>query len=195
MARVSEAARTRWIRPIPNLLTVLRIGAAFVLPVVPTVWRLPLVLFAGVSDWLDGVIARRFHVTTRSGALLDGIADKAFVLAAAITFVRAGDISWWQAVAVMARDLAVAGMAGICVLRGAWGAFAHMEARRPGKLTTALVLPWFAALLLPVGDTVRMVCFVLAAGASVVAAVDYAAQFVQKTRAGALDSRGAEDVT
>lgn len=172
-----------WIQPIPNTLTVLRIVAAFVLPFAATAWRLPLVLFAGISDWLDGWIARRFHAQSQSGALLDGVADKLFVLSAVITFVGASEIPFWQGLLLMARDITVGLIAAYAVVRREWHAFGHMEARLAGKLTTALVLPWFATLLIPSLEPARMPLFVLAAIASVAAAIDYLIQLRTKVRA------------
>ena len=169
-----------WIKPVPNILTVLRIVAAFLLPIAAAVWRLPLVLFAGISDWLDGYLARRFDAQTKLGALLDGVADKLFVLSAVITFVGTGDIPLWQGAVLMARDITVGCIAAYAVFTRAWHAFGHMEARLPGKLTTALVIPWFATLLIPAVEPARTPLFVLAALASVTAAVDYALQLRRK---------------
>ena len=176
----NERAGHPWIRPVPNILTVLRIVAAGVLPFVPSDWRLPVVVFAGLSDWADGVIARRFHAQSRFGTLMDGVADKLFVLSCVVTFVSAGEVPLWQGLLVIARDLTVAVIALWCVLQGAWSAFHHMEARMPGKLTTALVIPWFVSLLIPDFESVSPWLFWLGAGASVVAALDYAIQLVKK---------------
>ena len=168
------AARHAWIRPIPNILTVLRLVAAALLPFVPPWWRLPLVIFATVSDWADGVIARRFHAQTTFGRLADGAADKAVVLACVVTFLRSGEVSLWQALAVMARDVTVAVIILVLMARGAWHAFDHVKARSAGKLTTALVFPWFVALLIPGTEPIRPWLFWPAAVTSVAAAIDYA---------------------
>lgn len=176
---MTEGRDPAWLKQVPNGLTLLRLIAAGILPFAPVDLRLPLVLFAAGSDWLDGYIARRFHADSALGALLDGIADKAFVLAAVVTFVGDGTIEPWQGLAVMARDLTVALIAGWCVLRGAWSAFRHMRVRLPGKLTTALVLPWFATLLVPALEPVRAPLFWLAALTSAAAAVDYFLQFLR----------------
>lgn len=178
-----DALRHAWIRPLPNVLTGLRIVGACALPFVPEAWWLPLVLFAGVSDWLDGWIARRFGATSRAGALLDGIADKLFVLAAVVTFVSAAHVPLWRGLLVMARDVTVGLIAAWCALHRAWAAFDRMEARLPGKLTTAFVIPWFATLLVPALEPARLPLFVLASGASVVAAVDYFVQFRRQSAA------------
>lgn len=75
------------------------------------------VLAAGLSDGLDGLIARRFHAITPLGQLLDGIADKAFVLAAALTLTFVGDI-WWRGCSML-RDV-VAAIALRCASVRAW---------------------------------------------------------------------------
>ena len=162
-----------WIRPIPNVISYLRIAAALALPFVPTASVLWLVVFAGISDWLDGWIARRFDATSPMGALLDGVADKLFVLSAVVTLLVAGRLVWWEGALVMARDVAVSGIALYAVLRREWAAFGQMQVRLAGKLTTAFAIPWFATLLVPAAAGARVPLFVLAAGASVFAALDY----------------------
>lgn len=75
---------------IPNILTVLRllaapaIGIAFVVFARPTADWVALALFVGASltDWFDGFLARRWNQTSRFGAMLDPIADKAMVVIA-----------------------------------------------------------------------------------------------------------------
>ena len=166
--------RHAWIRPVPNILTVLRLVAAAVLPFVPTAWRLPILLFATLSDWVDGIIARRFDAQTAFGQLMDGVADKAVVLACVVMFVRSGEVALWQGLLVMARDIAVGVIISLLMLRSAWHAFDHVAARWPGKLTTALVFPWFVSLLIPGTEGIRPWLYWPAAAMSVIAAIDYA---------------------
>lgn len=175
----NERSAPHWIRAVPNTLTLLRIVAAGALPFVPEGWRLAVVAFGGVSDWADGFIARRFHAQTPFGTLMDGVADKLLVLSCVVTFVVSGDIALWQGLLVMSRDFVVFSIGLWCAARRAWSAFQRMAVRRPGKLTTALVFPWFAVLLIPGLESWRPWLFWPAAGASVVAAVDYATQFVR----------------
>lgn len=163
-----------WVRPIPNILTVLRLVAAAVLPFVATAWRLPILVFATVSDWADGILARRFDAQTKFGRLMDGVADKAVVLACVVMFVRSGEVAPWQGLLVMARDITVGVIILVLMLRGAWHAFDQVEARPAGKLTTALVFPWFVSLLVPGIEPVRMWLFWPGAIVSVIAAMDYA---------------------
>ena len=70
---------------IPNLLTLTRIGLVPILLVLlqshQYVWSLLVFMLAGVTDGLDGYIARRFDAKTKLGALLDPIADKCLLVA------------------------------------------------------------------------------------------------------------------
>jgi phosphatidylglycerophosphate synthase len=168
-----------WIRPVPNVLTFLRLVLAGVLPLVPPAWRLPVILAAAASDGLDGWIARRFHAITDLGRLLDGVADKAVSLAVVVTLTLDGTMRPWEGLLVLARDLVVAALAVWLALTHAWAGFRHMQVRWAGKLTTLLVFAWFATLLLPAPAELRTAVFVLAAGASLLAAADYLAQAVR----------------
>ena len=154
----------------------LRLVAAGLLPFVDAGWRLPLVAFGAVSDWADGVLARRFHAQTKFGAWMDGVADKALVLSCVITFVRSGDLAWGEAFLLLARDITVVVILLLCVLTRSWQALDHVQVRWPGKITTALVLPWFITLLIPALAPLRPWLFWPATTASLIAAIDYAMQ-------------------
>ena len=71
-----------------------------------------LVLFivAGISDFLDGEIARRRKLITNFGILMDPLADKIMVCSAFIAFVGLGWLPAWMAVVVVARELAITGL-------------------------------------------------------------------------------------
>jgi cardiolipin synthase len=96
---------------IPNLITVLRI-----LLVVPIGWVLlqqnfvlALVLFfiAGFSDALDGFLAKQFDWTSRLGALLDPLADKALLVTCFAVLVWIKLLPLWLLVLVVARDVVI----------------------------------------------------------------------------------------
>lgn len=96
---------------IPNLITVLRI-----LLVVPIAWLLlrqefvlALVLFfvAGVSDGLDGFLAKHYGWTSRLGALLDPLADKALMVTCYAALVWIKLLPVWLLVLVVARDVVI----------------------------------------------------------------------------------------
>lgn len=96
---------------IPNLLTSLRI---LLVPVIillilrdrylAAMW---LLLGAGVTDALDGFIARRFNQLTHLGAILDPLADKTLVVATFLVLAGTRLVPWWLAAAVVLRDLVI----------------------------------------------------------------------------------------
>jgi CDP-diacylglycerol--glycerol-3-phosphate 3-phosphatidyltransferase len=102
---------------LPNKLTVSRfiLTAAFLI-VFFTAWRyhetVALVLFcvASLTDYFDGMIARRDKLITNFGILMDPLADKILVCSAFIAFVDRGWIPAWMAVIVVARELAITGL-------------------------------------------------------------------------------------
>src|SRR5947207_5152542 len=64
---------------------------------------------AGVSDALDGFIAKRFNRRTRLGALLDPLADKVLLVSVYVTLGVAGQIWAWLVVLVVFRDVMIVG--------------------------------------------------------------------------------------
>ena len=64
-----------------------------------------LVLLMGLSDALDGFLARCYDWKTTLGAYLDPIADKAMLLSAYLTFAILGWVPWWLSGLVIARDV------------------------------------------------------------------------------------------
>ena len=102
---------------LPNKLTLSRFGltVAFLLVMFSQVKfcetiALALFVAAGISDFLDGAIARRHNLITNFGILMDPLADKIMVCSAFIAFVELGWFSAWMAVIVVARELAITGL-------------------------------------------------------------------------------------
>jgi len=161
------------IKAVPNILSGLRLALALAFPAFPLEWRLPATLGGAASDWLDGLIARRYQATSTPGALLDAAADKAFTLSVLLTMTIAGPLLWWQLPIVLCRDLSVALVACIAAALRRPDAFAHMRPRLPGKITTSLVFLWLIAVLAGAPEQAAWAMFALAGGASVLAAGDY----------------------
>ena len=96
---------------IPNLLTLARIAACPVLVLLlhEQNYSLALILFlvAGITDGLDGFIAKRFDCASTFGAILDPVADKLLSASAYIMLAILGDIPFWLLVVVMFRDLVI----------------------------------------------------------------------------------------
>jgi len=102
---------------VPNKLTISRFAItalflAVIFSQVPFHETIALALFsaAGLTDYLDGKIARRDHLITNFGILMDPLADKILVCSAFIAFVGRGWMPAWMAVIVVARELAITGL-------------------------------------------------------------------------------------
>ena len=98
---------------IPNLLTLCRIGLVPWLLVLlhSQQFSLSLLVFliAGVTDALDGFIAKRFNAQTYLGSLLDPLADKGLLLSTYIMLGVIGLVPFWLVVAVVFRDVVIVG--------------------------------------------------------------------------------------
>lgn len=105
---------------LPNILTVSRIlaipaiCAAFFLPGAWSAW-VPLALFAlaGITDWFDGYLARKWGQMSDLGRFLDPVADKLLVAAVIlmlIAFDRIDRITCLAAVVIMCREITVTGL-------------------------------------------------------------------------------------
>ena len=99
------------MRYLPNVLSILRM-----LLVVPTslfLWHgeialaLGLMAVAGISDGVDGALARHYNWQTHLGSILDPLADKILVAATFIVFTFQGYIPLWLAVLTIGRDLVI----------------------------------------------------------------------------------------
>ena len=106
---------------IPNILSVFRLIAAPLLPVVVVFLPRPisdwaaLILFVGasVTDWIDGYLARAWNQMTKFGAMIDPIADKAMVLSALLVLAGTSGLSPWiviPASAIVFREVFVSGL-------------------------------------------------------------------------------------
>ncbi|MEJ2131636.1 MAG: CDP-alcohol phosphatidyltransferase family protein [Gammaproteobacteria bacterium] len=104
------------LRHLPNLITVVR----FIL-IVPVVWcllaaefRWALACFAvaGLSDGLDGWLARTFGWTSRFGAVADPLADKVLMGAVFIVLTLTAHVPWWLTAVVLLRDAVIVAGAG-----------------------------------------------------------------------------------
>ncbi|MGH7321984.1 MAG: CDP-diacylglycerol--glycerol-3-phosphate 3-phosphatidyltransferase [Candidatus Rokuibacteriota bacterium] len=73
---------------------------------------------AALTDWLDGLIARRRRQETTLGKLLDPVADKLLVAAALISLVQVGRVGAWIVVLIIGREFAVTGLRGISAAQG-----------------------------------------------------------------------------
>jgi phosphatidylglycerophosphate synthase len=168
MTRASNATA---IVTVPNLVSTSRVvlGFGFLLTEAVSM-RLALIAIASLTDFLDGWLARRTHAASRLGALVDPLADRFFALCVVIGYVAMAQLSVWQAIALMFRD--VMSIIGWFVARNvSWLRPITFKARLLGKAVTGLQLLTFLVVLLRPALTDLMVWFVFLVG--VAATVDY----------------------
>lgn len=102
-------------------------------------------LIAGLTDFVDGEIARRYGIVTDFGKLMDPLVDKIMVAAAFISLVPLRAVPAWAATAVVARDFLITGLR---MMAGAKGQV--LPAERLGKQKTSwqvITVIFFLALL------------------------------------------------
>src|SRR3954453_596553 len=107
---------------IPNLITIARL---IMVPLVIVMigqgrWMTAFVLFvaAGVSDAVDGYIARRFDMRSELGAYLDPLADKALLVSIYVSLAIVGQMPGWLAIVVVSRDIMIVGAVVLSWLLG-----------------------------------------------------------------------------
>ena len=142
-------ARPR-LRDLPNVLSLTRVvfAASFV-AADGAAARAGIIGAAGLTDLLDGWLARHLNVATGRGALIDAVADRAFVLAATVTLVSDGALGLGGALVVLARDVATA-VGFVVALVVPWLRAAEFKASWLGKVVTILqFVTLFAAVVAP----------------------------------------------
>jgi cardiolipin synthase (CMP-forming) len=143
----------RWLT-VPNALSVIRLAGVplflwLLLGPKADGWALVVLVASGVTDWLDGKLARWLNQTSRLGTLLDPAADRLYTLATVIAFVIRGIVPWWVAAVLVGRDILVA--ACIWTLRRA--GFGPPEVTYVGKAATFALMYAFPFLLLAQGSS------------------------------------------
>lgn len=123
---------------LPNKLTVLRvIMVPFFVAFLMTGWggaankwiALGIFAVASFTDYLDGQIARKYHLVTNFGKFMDPLADKLLVCSAMICFVELGKLPAWIAIIIIGREFIISGFRliaaenGIVIAANYWGKF------------------------------------------------------------------------
>lgn len=132
---------------IPTILTVARvILIPFFFIITPENPLLGVVIFllAGLTDFLDGYLARKFGQITKFGMIADPIADKFLVISALILLVDMVKLSAWIAVLIIVREFWVTALRVVALSKDI-----VMPAEFAGKLKTALQMIAIVLLLLP----------------------------------------------
>jgi len=165
---------------IPNLVSFARLAT------VPVFWWLllaegrvalaaVLVLVVGATDWIDGFLARRLDQVSRFGAILDPVADRFMIASAVIAGLIAGVLPVVFAVPLMVREVTMALVTMILVIRGA-GA---LQVRVLGKVATFLLYGAVPSFYLAAVGVAEVLFLFVAWAAGLVGLVLYWAVLVQ----------------
>lgn len=145
-----------------------------------------LLLFLGLSDVVDGWIARRYHLTSRVGATLDAVADKSAQFAFITYFTFRGDpafvqIPIWFWAVIFGRDLAL--LIGYLTLKWSFGRV-DTEHRIHGKVSSVILFFLVLSVAAHVDPRAVMLLLVASALAIVVSTVAYVGDGVRTLRRG-----------
>lgn len=129
----------RRILTLPNQLTFLRLGfLPFFLIAIHYDrygWALGILVAAGVSDGLDGVLARKLNQRTPLGAYLDPVADKLLLSSSYVVLALKGKVMWWLTLLILSRDVLILVACAAILLTAGYRPFPPSFF---GKMATAL---------------------------------------------------------
>lgn len=157
---------------IPNIISMVRIVLIVVFTWLLVTehdgWAITALAAAGISDFLDGFLARRWGQVTKLGRVLDPTADRLLTLAVVLGLGLRGIIPWWLVGVLFARDIVV----GIALLWGRSRNVGSPQVTMTGKWATALLyvflpLAYLAAVAFPDWEWLHTVAIIGAAGAAV----------------------------
>jgi cardiolipin synthase len=137
------------LRNIPNILTALRLAAAPAL--IALLWRghdyaaLIVFVIAGITDALDGFLAKRFNLQTRFGRYLDPAADKLLMLVSFVTLTLLGVTPVWLTALVITRDICIVLGIGLAHL---WALPLRATPSFLGKVSTVVQVIYVGLMLL-----------------------------------------------
>ncbi len=133
---------------VPNLLTLARIGMVpwLVVLLQQQNYLLSLVVFviAGVTDGVDGYIAKKYDAKTKLGAILDPLADKALLVSSYVMLSIMEIIPFWLVVTVAFRDLVIVG--GYLIVEMFFGEVT-MKPLRISKVNTCIQIAFIVIVL------------------------------------------------
>ncbi|HEY3774854.1 MAG TPA: CDP-alcohol phosphatidyltransferase family protein [Solirubrobacteraceae bacterium] len=145
---IREIAAERWLT-VPNLLSVIRLAGVPVflwLLLGPRAdgWALIVLVISGITDYLDGKLARWLDQYSRLGEALDPLADRMYTLAALVAFVVRDIVPWWVVVLIVGRDVVVSAALPLLRRKG----YLAFPVLYLGKAATLCLLYAFPLLLL-----------------------------------------------
>ncbi|HVO56188.1 MAG TPA: CDP-alcohol phosphatidyltransferase family protein [Dongiaceae bacterium] len=105
---------------VPNQITLLRLGFLPLFLILISYehyrWALLLLVVAGLSDGIDGLLARKLNQKSAVGAYLDPIADKLLLSSSFVILAMEKKIAWWLTIMVLSRDVMILIVAAVILL-------------------------------------------------------------------------------
>lgn len=133
---------------VPNAISLARLALvpvfAWLIVMGYDLAALGVLALAGFSDWLDGVVARRFNQSSRLGAMLDPAADRLYILVTLVMLAWREIVPWWLVAVIVARDVLLAVLLPALARRG----YGPLPVHFVGKAGTFALLYAFPLLLL-----------------------------------------------
>jgi cardiolipin synthase len=150
----SPAPVSNRVWTVPNLLSMLRLALVpvfFWLIVGPRDDLAAVVVLgiSGITDWLDGKLARALGQTSRLGQLLDPVADRLYTLAALLALAIRDIVPWWFVAVLLARDAWLS----LVIARLRRAGYEPLAVNLVGKAATVALLWCFPILLLSTAAT------------------------------------------
>ncbi len=138
---------------VPNALSVLRLlGVPLFLWLLlgphADGWAVVVLMVSGVTDWLDGKLARSLGQSSRLGALLDPAADRLYIVATLVAFVLRDVVPLWVVAVLVGRELVL----GLALLLLRAHGYPPLQVHYLGKAATFILLYAFPLLLLADGE-------------------------------------------
>lgn len=142
-------------------------------------------IFASITDWIDGYVARHENMVTSMGKFLDPLADKVLICSVLIMFVQLNWAPAWVVIVIVCRELVVTGLRAIAIDEGI-----VLAADKFGKIKTVLQIlaivpltlhyPLFGIEVWPVGEWLLYAAMIVA----VISGSNYCYYFYTHTKTG-----------
>ena len=133
-----------------------------------TIPALAVFIVASVTDFVDGYVARKYHLITDFGKFMDPLADKLLVMSAMAWFVEVGWMPGWAFFIVLAREFAVTGLRLVAVEQGL-----VIAAGKSGKVKTASTMVGIILMLAVPGDLLNLICVAVIVITTVYSGIEY----------------------
>ncbi len=175
---------------LPNVLTYLRMASipvivVLLIPQSPRLVNCAFILycFASITDYLDGILARRWNTVTSLGKLLDPLADKLLTTAVLIMLIPYGKVYAWLVFLIVGREIVITGLRSVAVAHGLIIHASRMGKNKMISQTLALVfllpdVPTFETSLHLIGTSFLWISLLL----GYISAFDYILNFYREAK-------------